>query len=465
MDKGLWIDSFVLRLGKIPSNIAHYMWGDLTRRNCLVYWLLLWFSISHIVTFSQGFNFTPQPIIYIPIQGFLIILIAKLLPTEVSGPIEVLQILTAIFLTIPTITLAHSNILNIEFQYGRLALIYVLINQYVLSILSGNKSRLNFMIRRPSISILGIAILLIIILLVCILLSIRSGIPNLSFVSFSELYNKRSELTTNLSQSKLWYLPYALGWVGGVIIPILFCFGISMRNYLLLICCCFLFIFSYLLTSQKWILASFFLVVFFKLIERFNASKVIRTVNVFRGVNSIIILLIALQTFIQRFPWMDMGVRRALLDPSIMLQYYVKFSSDYPMQWWADSNISRMFSNTDPMPVPRIIGDRYFNIPSRFIFPRPGSSNATAGSLADSIAQGGIIGLLITTLAVLGFFYLLNVLAVGRNRSIVFILSGLAVEMLVEGPLHTLLLSRGLIIIPIVLFLLPYESTKDLSKK
>jgi hypothetical protein len=209
----------------------------------------------------------------------------------------------------------------------------------------------------------------------------------------------------------------------------------------------------------------FFLVVFFKLIDRFNVSKIISTANVFRGFNSMIILLIALQTFVQRFPWMDMGVRRALLDPSIMLQYYVKFSCNYPLQWWADSNFSRIFSHADPISVPRIIGDRYFNIPSRFIFPRRGSSNATAGSLADSIAQGGIIGLLFTTLGVLGFFYLLNVLAVGRNRSIVFILSGLAVEMLVEGTLHTSLLSRGLIIIPIVFFLLPYESTQGLSEK
>jgi hypothetical protein len=138
-----------------------------------------------------------------------------------------------------------------------------------------------------------------------------------------------------------------------------------------------------------------------------------------------------------------------------MLQYYVKFSGDYPPQWWSDSNVSRILFDSDPIPVSQIIGERYFNVPSSFIYPKGEFPNATAGAIADSIAQGGIVGLFIVSLALIGVFYVLHTLSIGRNRSIVFVLSGLMVEMLVEGTFHTLLLSRGLILIFFVFLLLP----------
>jgi hypothetical protein len=138
-----------------------------------------------------------------------------------------------------------------------------------------------------------------------------------------------------------------------------------------------------------------------------------------------------------------------------MLQYYVKFSSDNPPQWWSDSIFFRFFSQTDPTPVSRAIGERFFNQPTIHIFPVNASANATAGSLADSIVQGGLLGMFAYSLAIIAFFYLLHLLAFKRNISIVFVLSGLVTGMLVEGTLHTLLLSRGLVIIPLVFFLLP----------
>jgi hypothetical protein len=191
------------------------------------------------------------------------------------------------------------------------------------------------------------------------------------------------------------------------------------------------------------------------LISRFSEQDGVLSSHVLIGFNSLIIGLISIQSLFPKSPMVDLGVRRSLLDPSIMFQYYMKFVGNYPPQLWSDSNISRFFLNNDPTPVSRIIGDRFFNIPSLHIYPRTGSSNATSGSIADSLAQGGIVGFFLISLSIIGVFYILHILSVGRDFGIVFVLSGLVVEMLVEGTLHTLLLSRGLIFVFILFFFLP----------
>jgi hypothetical protein len=150
-----------------------------------------------------------------------------------------------------------------------------------------------------------------------------------------------------------------------------------------------------------------------------------------------------------------MGIRRTLLDPSIMLQYYVKFSYLDSLRWWSDTNIGRYLSNSDSVPASNAIGERYFNQPEIHIYPVRASANAASSSLADSIAQGGPLGMIFYSLVIIAFFYLLHILSVGRDLSIVFVLSGLVATMLFEGTLHTLLLSRGLIVVVLVFLLLP----------
>jgi hypothetical protein len=309
--------------------------------------------------------------------------------------------------------------------------------------------------RRISLPISSMAYLLSFVVIALFIYSLISGVFDFSFVTFNEIYTKRSELKVKLDDTELRFLGYLVGWLGGLSIPIIFYLGIKSRNWLILTMSLFFFLGSYLLTAQKWIIASCLLILILHLISLTAKRDIIHTKNLFVGFNWLIFVLISLQSLLPTSRLVDLGVRRALLDPSIMLQYYVKFSGDYPPQWWSDSNVSRILFDSDPIPVSQIIGERYFNVPSSFIYPKGEFPNATAGAIADSIAQGGIVGLFIVSLALIGVFYVLHTLSIGRNRSIVFVLSGLMVEMLVEGTFHTLLLSRGLILIFFVFLLLP----------
>jgi hypothetical protein len=381
----------------------------------------------------------------------------------VSGPLQALQTFTALFLTIPTVVLTFSNAVNIEFRYRCLGLICVLLNQVLVSFFHGKK-KCNFIEnRRISLPISSMAYLLSFLVIALFIYSLISGVLDFSFVTFDEIYRKRSELKVKLDTPELGFLGYLLGWLGGISIPIIFYLGIKSRNWLILIMSLFFFIGSYLLTAQKWIIASCLLILILHFISLTAKQDIMLTKNVFVGFNWLIVVLISLQSLLPNSRLVDLGVRRALLDPSIMFQYYVKFSGNYPPQWWSDSSFSRILFNSDPIPVSRVIGERYFNVPSSFIYPQGDSPNATAGAIADSIAQGGIGGLFIISLTLIGVFYVLHILSIGRNRSIVFVLSGLVVEMLVEGTFHTLLLSRGLILVFLVYLLLP--KTNNLQVK
>ena len=209
------------------------------------------------------------------------------------------------------------------------------------------------------------------------------------------------------------------------------------------------------MTAQKWILASFFLVIFLHLVSKLKAPSSINSSDVIRSFIYLILMLVSVQSVFSKLPFVDMGIRRPLLDPSIMLQYYVKFSYENSLRWWSDTNIVRSFSNSDSIPVSNAIGERYFNQPELQIYPIRASANAASSSLADSIAQGGPLGMIFYSLMIVAFFYLLHFLAVGRDLSIVFVLSGLVATMLFEGSLHTLLLSRGLIVVVLVFIFLP----------
>jgi hypothetical protein len=411
--------------------------------------------MSTIATSAQGYKYGPPILISIFFQAILVLFIANLLPRVILGPIQVLQVFTAVFISIPSVILAFSNWSAIELKYRMIALLYVLLHQVIIAFFRGESSLLSAVHRKIHLPLVGVACVLIAITLVCFVIVLNSGAININFVNFGELYAKRSELMIVLKSSDLRYLGYALGWAGGILIPIIFYFAIKLRSWIIVVLSLFLFLGSYLMTAQKWILASFFLIIFLHLISALKSPKLINSSDVIRSFNYLVVTLVSLQAVFSKLPFVDMGIRRTLLDPSIMLQYYVKFSYLDSLRWWSDTNIGRYLSNSDSVPASNAIGERYFNQPEIHIYPVRASANAASSSLADSIAQGGPLGMIFYSLVIIAFFYLLHILSVGRDLSIVFVLSGLVATMLFEGTLHTLLLSRGLIVVVLVFLLLP----------
>ncbi len=448
--------NFALRLDrKIRNNwILANLNKNSTRQQVFLFYSILFFSISNITTYSQGFGFQAQDLYWFPVQFVLIFILTRLLPNEVSGPIDVLQVFSAVFLSIPSVVIAFANETHIELKHSVEAMVYCLFFQFIVSKMSSKFVPQTFRFAKGALTLNQMFFLLCLVTLTIYVAIFTLAKVDLGLISFTNIYEKREELLTVIGASNNALVPYLYGWFGGVLLPLILLLALVVRKRLLIICSVGFIFLAYVTTAQKWILASMFLVFFLFFISSKNINGRILTSNIFYYFNILLCAAIFAQATLTFLPWTDLVIRRSLLDPSIMVQYYVKFTDYYPAQWWADSKLRTIFVDSQAEPVSQIIGDRFFNDPPLHFLPNSGQTNATAGSLADSIAQGRFLGFLLISVCVFAFFWVMQCLTLGKNFRIVFVLSALVTEMLVEGTLHTSLTSRGMILVPIILLLL-----------
>jgi hypothetical protein len=361
-----------------------------------------------------------------------------------------------IFLTIPSIAISFNNVLVPEISTNILTLIYVFMTQILIKLLSDSFEKRTFIKIRNDILHVRPLILFFVISFFVFIYTAFIFKEYFNLVTFDQIYTARANFARNFSNFD--FLPtYSLGWFSGIVTPFMLLIAIFLRSYVLVALSGLIGIFIYGVVSQKWVLASFFLIFFLILVGRLLVSAKHSARIIFSSFNFFILGSLSLSSILNSVSFADLTIRRVLIDPAIMFQYYVKFSLNYPLSWWSDSKIFSFFRDTSEQSVSKIIGERYFNVPETMFLKRGPSANATTGTIGDSIGQGGFLGLLLATFCLFVFFKILQDLADTKNFIFVFVISGFCVALLNEGTLHTLTLSRGLFAVPLILIALPRD--------
>ena len=437
-------------------NFLFFFFRDSIRRSIYIYWLLINFSISTLTRQSPGFYFSSQNLKWLPIQFFLIWVVTLLTPRICKRPLDTLQIFMLIFLTIPSIAISFNNVLVPEISTNILTLIYVFMTQILIKLLSDSFEKRTFIKIRNDILHVRPLILFFVISFFVFIYTAFIFKEYFNLVTFDQIYTARANFARNFSNFD--FLPtYSLGWFSGIVTPFMLLIAIFLRSYVLVALSGLIGIFIYGVVSQKWVLASFFLIFFLILVGRLLVSAKHSARIIFSSFNFFILGSLSLSSILNSVSFADLTIRRVLIDPAIMFQYYVKFSLNYPLSWWSDSKIFSFFRDTSEQSVSKIIGERYFNVPETMFLKRGPSANATTGTIGDSIGQGGFLGLLLATFCLFVFFKILQDLADTKNFIFVFVISGFCVALLNEGTLHTLTLSRGLFAVPLILIALPRD--------
>jgi hypothetical protein len=265
----------------------------------------------------------------------------------------------------------------------------------------------------------------------------------------------RTRFVRELSLLQNPFIGYSIGWLGGILTSLLFLFAFFDKRWVSVAISLLVALGVYMGAYQKWILGTIPFLLLMLAIARSHQDGKLQTVRVFKAFALLVFLSHVIKSIFRLQIAVDLPIRRAILDPAVMFQYYVQFAQEYDYQFWSDSKISRFFNPGPEQTVAQIIGERYFNLPNYFFLERPPAMNATSGLLADGIAQAGLVGLLVSSCLMFILFWLLSLLSKGRDFTIVFAITGLTFIILMEGVLHTNLLSRGLILVPIVMFFLP----------
>ena len=429
--------------------------------NLLLYWLLLFTLIHFQLPFFSGYLYSAPPFIWYPLQLILLYILSRLLPKEMSSPLEILPVFFAVFLTIPTFILSFTNLtITIEEKTKYLTILSVLLVQYLFSMSSKLVSSISRIENRRTLTVSQILSGLLVFTAALSVAVVFFGKLSFTVTNVYDVYDMRARFLQQLSSLDNPFVSYGIGWLGGILTALLFLLAIIERRLIPASLSLVIGAGIYMGAYQKWILGTFPFIGLMLLIARKRSNGKLQTIRVIRTFAFFVFLSHILKSIFQLQILVDLPVRRTILDPAVMFQYYFQFSQEYEHQFWSDSNVARLFSSGPNQTVAQIIGERYFNLPYFSFLERRSPMNATAGMIADGVGQGGILGLLLASFAMIAFFWFLSLLSKGRNFSIVFGMSTLAFILLMEGALHTAILSRGLILIPIVMFLLPRNANQ-----
>lgn len=438
-------------------------------RSVLIYFFSLYFVVSFVQVEFQGYVFSPPELHTIVLQIILVLITTYLLPRNIQTPLEVFQIFTAVFLTIPTLITSFTNSENNLGSYEAYGSSFaVILNHVILFSLSKcflkPSSKLDSRVVK---SRADITLFSMVILSLLSTIYILSEYQFNSFFGFDEVYNRRAEYLEIVSSAEALLLRYAFGIIGGTLTPLLLIWALFKKNYLVMIYSLFLSVVVYLGSAQKWVFGTLFFVLILFMIHRSCSFSQILSQRIFDIFSFMIWFFIGLQDlFSTSFRIVDLGVRRFLLDPSIMLQYYVAYSKEYPFRFWRDlTPIDWLFkSDTSSDPVAIVLGQRYFYNPDYMFLSTSSKMNATAGAISDSVAQAGLLGLVLTSSILFLFFYFLGKISEGKNSWLVFAVSAVSTYVVCEGTFHTAILSKGLLLVPLVLLLQPRIIPKSIQR-
>ena len=359
-------------------------------------------------------------------------------PIRLDSPIQVFSIVTNAFLTLPTIVFGWSNEKLISHWTPYIAISYCLVFQIIIKFISKldwhltNFTRIDFSkYYLPTLFFITFTLIITIIT------------SNLDFriVSASEIYKYRDEYLKHLTLKREYFISYSLALLGGFYSPALLIIGLfkSKTLYLLGLLSTFI-VYGY--AHQKLVIG---LAIFMHLFYIFaRCRKVTNTSSIFVPLLSAIFIGIVSYE-LNFFDIYDFLFRRSFVDPSQMLLFYTDFSLHNRSLGLSNTLIWKIFDSSHFTDYRLVISNTYPEI----------GTNPTSSLIGEAIIQGKIF--MVTAIALFAslFFKLLPNFKALPNKNVVFLLSTLGSFLLVESSFLTALVSKGLLLLPLMVYFIP----------
>jgi len=261
--------------------------------------------------------------------------------------------------------------------------------------------------------------------------------------SFNLNLEKVYEIRAKYTEMKIPFAGYLFNWIGYVVNPVFFAFFLNKRKwiYVMLVIALQLFLFSG--TGNKTFLFALPFVLFLMWIVTCKKPFVWITVSLIS-----VILLGMLSYWLINDVWLfSLSARRTLLVPAQLSFFYYDFFSKNEYTFLSQHRIFRNFIDypyhLDP---PHLLGEIYFNRPE---------CNANNGIYGDAYMNFGFIGLILWAILIVIILKLID--SFSKNKELKTGIAALAMPViaLVNSPLLTCLLTHGLLLGLIFLWLLP----------
>jgi hypothetical protein len=287
------------------------------------------------------------------------------------------------------------------------------------------------------------------------LTSTQFDITNLHIPSWGlEFYEIRSDYKEMIVGASP-ILAYAIMWQSKIIGPLLFVHGLRTKNPLWIAAATSVQLLIFLITGVKTVLFS--LVMLFGLYLLLSISRRGLLTGLLIGLLVVVCGSAAIDIVLDNEPPVMTGtfVRRNMFIPGLLTAYYYDFFSQNPKQYLSNTVFLRRFVDSPyQTSAAQTIGLAYFG---------SYEASANANLWSDAYSNLGLIGVPLYSAVLVLILWVFDSLAVGVDRRLATILLAMPAMAIVNTSMLTVLLSHGLSLGLLAMYLHPRETSTSVS--
>lgn len=293
------------------------------------------------------------------------------------------------------------------------------------------------------------SVILFLLSITCYALMISSFGLHFHFVSFEDTYSVRAQFQDALTQVPA-LVAYAIGWQAWVINPFVMAMGLRSRRMSWILAGAAGQFAIYSITAFRSMLFSagllFYILWVMRSTKAFGSRLALTWTAIFAGTG--VSLFFGYGLMAEAL----VGVRMTAL-PGLLTGYYYEFFSSHPQAHLGHSILSSLVDYPYAVEPPYLIGARYFH---------SASNDANANIWADAYANFGYAGIVLFTIlfAILLWLYD-SIAASSRNTWMATLAIGLPAFALANGGLLTSLLTNGVALAMLLVYLMPSITYDD----
>jgi hypothetical protein len=277
----------------------------------------------------------------------------------------------------------------------------------------------------------------------CYLLIFRQYGFRLSMPSIGSAYDLRDEYRAE-TESGGALAQYALHWQSKILNPLIIGYGLIKRNPLIV---AFGFLGQLVIYSISGLRAVLFSIgILIAIIWCFRDNARSFGLNMIVGSVGLVVTCITVDTLMHSISMSSMFVRRLILAPGLLMGQYYEFFSQNPFVYLSNSVLSPFFDYPYDSSYGFLVGEFISGRPDAFF---------NAGLWPDGYAQFGLAGIVIVSALLGAVLWVLDSLALDKDKLLIAASGGLAAWSLVNSGLFTALLTHGILLFMVLVYLMP----------
>ena len=386
----------------------------------------------------SGFSLDFSPVKFL-ISIFYFILVYLVLPKDADKPSSIFLQLHFIIMIIPMLTYySFTNdagifmLLNIIFFSMQCIVLRVIPNVKIAKI-KGSQKALKWIIVPIS-------------FFVYISMIRANGMPSLKALNVLNVYDIRRHVKYPF------LMGYLVNWQAKIINPFLITIFYAEKNKKMIIVPTFMQLFIYLITGHKsFLFIPLAILIVIKIIEH-KDFFLISTFMAAVGTLGVYLLYVIFDILLVG----SIFIRRFLFLPAKIKFDYYDFFSKNEFLYFSQGILGKIIGKKSLYQInaANLIGYLYYgNV----------DTNANTGYLADAYANMGVLGMLLITILLIIIFMFIDSFSISINKETVIGLSLFSILSLNNGALLTSLLTGGLLLLLVILYL--YSSDENVSGK